>query len=284
MIADMSSTAGNTPIFGLVLAGGHSRRMQQDKAALRYEGQPQLQRAYELLQSHCEQTFVSVRANQQDELRTRWPQIIDQHTELGPLAGIAAAQASHPDAAWLVIACDLPLLNSSAIEHLLQQRDPTRLATAYRNPHDQQPEPLCAIWEPRSAAVIRSAIAAHEYSPRALLKAADTLLLAAPATVLRNINTSDEYQQLSATLSASHHLTLNLQYFAIFREQAGKRSETISTTATTPALLYAELQQRYGFKLAATQLKAAVNNDFCDWQQQLNSGDAVAFIPPVAGG
>ncbi|MGD9842385.1 MAG: NTP transferase domain-containing protein [Steroidobacteraceae bacterium] len=280
----MSNTARIASVFGLVLAGGSSRRMQQDKAALLYQGQPQLQRAYDLLQPHCTQTFVSVRANQQDELRKRWPQIIDQHAEIGPLAGIAAAQAAHPNAAWLVIACDLPLLSASTIEQLLQQRDPTRLATAYRNPHDQQPEPLCAIWEPGSAALIRAAIAADEYSPRTLLKAWDTLLIAATeATVLRNVNTPDEHQQVSAVLTASH-LTLNVQYFAVFREQAGKRSETISTTATTPALLYTELQQRYGFKLAATQLKAAVNNEFCDWQHHLKSGDAVAFIPPVAGG
>lgn len=79
-------------------------------------------------------------------------------------------------------------------------------------------------------------------------------------------------------------LNLQLQYFAIFREQAGKRSETLDTQANTPAELYTELQQRYGFKLVPTQLKVAVNNEFCDWQCALKSGDAVAFIPPVAGG
>ena len=38
-----------TPLFGLVLAGGRSSRMQADKAALAYDCKPQLARAFELL-------------------------------------------------------------------------------------------------------------------------------------------------------------------------------------------------------------------------------------------
>jgi molybdopterin-guanine dinucleotide biosynthesis protein A len=273
------------PVYGLVLAGGASRRMQRDKAALEYQGQSQLQRAYELLRTHCAQTFVSIRAEQQyDALRSRWPQIVDQHPDLGPLAGIVAAQATHPHVAWLVIACDLPLLTEGTITTLLQQRDVARLATVYRS-GDGLPEPLCAIWEPASVKPLQDALAAGEFSPRALLQKWPILLLDAPEPeALRNVNTPDEYQHASATLTASSKLELQLQYFAILREQAGKRGETLSTTATTPSQLYAELQQRYGFKLTAAQLKVAINNEFCEWQQALKSGDVITFIPPVAGG
>ncbi len=79
-------------------------------------------------------------------------------------------------------------------------------------------------------------------------------------------------------------LTLHLHYFAIFREQAGKPSEKHSTHASTAAELYTELQQLYDFKLPPSQVKVAINQEFCDWQQRLESGDHVAFIPPVAGG
>jgi molybdenum cofactor guanylyltransferase len=157
------------------------------------------------------------------------------------------------------------------------------MATAYRSPHDGQPEPLCAIWEPASVAPLRAAITAGEFSPRALLQKWPILLIDTnqPDT-LSNVNTPDEHQQASITLANS--IELQLQYFAILREQAGKRSETLKTSAATPSQLYAELQQRYGFTLTATQLKVAVNNEFCDWQYVLKSGDVVTFIPPVAGG
>lgn len=274
----------NALVYGLVLAGGASRRMHADKAALLYQDTPQLQRAYELLQSVCAKVFVSTRTDQQHEsLRSRWPLIVDRHADLGPLAGIAAAQAAHPEVAWLVIACDLPLLTTKSLHYLLQQRDASRLATAYRSPQDQQPEPLCAIWEPSSVAMISAAIAAGEFSPRALLQHWPVKLIDAPEPEhLNNVNTPDEHQRAVQALNSN--LSLQIQYFALFREQAGKRSESLATNAATPALLYIELQHRYGFKLSPAQLKVAVNNEFCDWQQPLKSGDHVAFIPPVAGG
>ena len=68
------------------------------------------------------------------------------------------------------------------------------------------------------------------------------------------------------------------------REQAGRSEETIETSALTPADLYSELTARYGFTLTRDQLKVAVNSEFSDWSRRLDAGDAVVFIPPVAGG
>jgi molybdopterin converting factor small subunit len=44
------------------------------------------------------------------------------------------------------------------------------------------------------------------------------------------------------------------------------------------------LNARYGFTLPREQLKVAVNSEFADWSRRLSAGDAVVFIPPVAGG
>ena len=79
-------------------------------------------------------------------------------------------------------------------------------------------------------------------------------------------------------------MRVNLRYYALLREQAGRQSETIDTAAATPATLYAELAARHGFRLPASQLRVAVNAAFCDWQRPLEDGDEVVFIPPVAGG
>lgn len=77
---------------------------------------------------------------------------------------------------------------------------------------------------------------------------------------------------------------LQLRYYALLREQAGRQSETVDTRAATPAALYAELAARHRFSLPAAQLKVAVNAAFGDWNQALRDGDEVVFIPPVAGG
>jgi MoaD family protein len=79
-------------------------------------------------------------------------------------------------------------------------------------------------------------------------------------------------------------MQLKIQYYALMREQAGRSEEWIESVAATPADLYDELVARYGFTLARDQLKVAVNSEFCDWSRRLAAGDAVVFIPPVAGG
>jgi molybdopterin converting factor subunit 1 len=78
--------------------------------------------------------------------------------------------------------------------------------------------------------------------------------------------------------------TIRVQYYALLREQAGRSDETLTTSARDPRELYAELSQRYPFTLPADMLRVAVNAEFGDWSQPLKAGDAVVFIPPVAGG
>lgn len=192
-----------TPVYGLVLAGGSSKRMQRDKALLTYRGVTQLDRAFELVTRHTERGFVSVRASQsQEPTRAARPQIVDSVNGEGPLVGIRSAMVAYPQAAWLVLACDLPFLADSTVEKLLAQRDSAGFATAYRSTHDGLPEPLCAVWEPRAA----EALAAHQLEgfncPRKfLIRRGARLLDALELTALDNINTPEDYSDAQARLA-----------------------------------------------------------------------------------
>lgn len=193
----------STPtLFGLVLAGGASTRMQRDKAALLYHGKPQLEWTFDLLGEVCQQVFVSVRPDQTaDPVRSRLPQIVDRLTDMGPIAGIAAAQAAHPGAAWLVVACDLPFLSRMTLDHLLAHRDPARHATAYRSAHDGLPEPLCAIYEPASRVAIEAYVGAGKHCPRKFLGESDVRLLDQPdPRSLDNVNTMEEHRAATRLL------------------------------------------------------------------------------------
>lgn len=284
-------TAPSPPLYGLVLAGGRSTRMQRDKAALEYAGRSQLDRAVDMITPLVGRVFVSVRPEQAaDPLRARFAQIADSGEVAGPIAGIMAAQARHPDVAWLVLACDLPLLDRQTLEHLLRSRRPTRQATAFRSTHDGLPEPLCAIYEPSSRAALRAYVASGRDCPRKFLLNADAELLEQPAPgALDNVNTPQEYGSATsrlpdATRAAVPARQINVQYYALLREQAGRSSESLVTVAVTPRELYQELRGRYPFSLAPEMLRVAVNSEFGDWNQRLSAGDSVVFIPPVAGG
>jgi molybdopterin converting factor subunit 1 len=77
---------------------------------------------------------------------------------------------------------------------------------------------------------------------------------------------------------------IHVQYFAAFRDQAGRAEETVETSAGDPAALYRELQARHGLDLGADRLKVAINDEFAAWDRSLRDGDRIVFIPPVAGG
>jgi molybdopterin-guanine dinucleotide biosynthesis protein A len=238
-------------------------------------------------------TFVSVRAEQrEDAVRAKYPLITDRGGN-GPIAGIHAALEAHPKAAWLVIACDLPLLTESTLSDLIARRDATRIATAYKSSYDGLPEPLCAIWEPASRAVVATWIAAGKDCPRKVLINSEIRLLDAPdAHALDNVNTPQDLTAVETVLRGAGSASpahgkfrqLRVQYFALFREQAGRKEELIESRAATPRELYVELKGRYPFQLAEHQLKVAVNTDFAAWDRALADGDTVVFIPPVAGG
>ena len=299
MSAQASAAAGAAPgaatLYGLVLAGGRSRRMGRDKAALTYGGRAQLERAMALLAPHVERAFVSVRPDQRAEpLRARFAQIADAHENLGPIAGLLAAQAQHPEVAWLVLACDLPLLDAATLARLVRARAAGRTATAYRSSHDGLPEPLCAIYEPCSGELLRAFVAAGRDCPRRFLLNADTLLIDEPnPAALDNVNTPEEHRLATTALPPQDALDcgpapdlrhITVQYYALLREQAGRREERLASRAATAAELYAELAQRYPFTLARELLRVAINTEFRDWPAPLADGDVVVFIPPVAGG
>ena len=79
-------------------------------------------------------------------------------------------------------------------------------------------------------------------------------------------------------------MKIKIKYFASLRETADKTEETVETNAGTPAALYDELVARYGFTLEKSILKAAINEVYAEFDAQLEDGDTVVFIPPVAGG
>ncbi len=184
------------PLYGLVLAGGQSRRMGQDKAGLQLAGQSLLERTYQLVSEVCDKTFVSVRTPEASGLRSGYAQIADQYGGLGPADGIASAQQQHPEAAWLVVACDLPLLDSQTLAELIRQRDMDSDATAYRSSSVDLPEPLCAIYEPQSTGRIKEFLQADIRCPRKMLINMNTRLLTqSNSHALDNANTPEQWAQ-----------------------------------------------------------------------------------------
>jgi len=185
------------PVFGLVLAGGESRRMGQDKALLIRDGKSQLAHIAELLGRVTTRVFVSTRSSQRnDKERAQFEQIVDRYDNMGPVAGILSALEEHPAADWLVVACDLPNIDESTLRYLLDHRSVQQPFTAFRSSHDGLPEPLCALYSEGSATVIRKFIADGLVCPRKILIRSECELLEQPdPRSLDNVNTPADLER-----------------------------------------------------------------------------------------
>lgn len=186
-------TASDT-VWGLVLAGGRSRRMGRDKALLERDGTTQLSYSMNLLQRHVDRVFVSTRADQADDAeRGQFEQITDRYSDMGPVAGILSAMEAFKDVTWLVLACDLPNVDDRTIDFLLRCRSASQPFTAFSSSYDDLPEPLCAIYRPEARAVIAEFVNAGIVCPRKMLIRSDTCLLELPVpSALDNVNTPED--------------------------------------------------------------------------------------------
>jgi molybdopterin-guanine dinucleotide biosynthesis protein A len=128
--------ASLSKLNGLVLAGGKSMRFGTDKGKIHWEGKELRYHLAELLQSFCEQVYISCRPEQQHEIEPRFETLPDTFTGLGPYGAILSAFRKQPDCAWLVIACDLPLLDEKTLRYLTDQRNSSSVGTAFESPHD----------------------------------------------------------------------------------------------------------------------------------------------------
>jgi len=187
----------NASIYGLVLSGGKSTRMGEDKGLITYHDFPQREHLYHLLNEVCEQTFLSIRKDQEKEISNSFKTIIDKDEFRGPYNGLLSAHAVHPEVAWLVLACDLPLMDKKALQELIAARNPSKMASAFADAEDPLPEPLCAIWEPEALTQSIAYLEAGNGScPRKFLINADVnLVFPEQKEVLLNANSRAEYEE-----------------------------------------------------------------------------------------
>jgi molybdopterin-guanine dinucleotide biosynthesis protein A len=187
---------GNNRLNGLILIGGGSTRMQQDKSTLHYHGPNQRDHLISLLTPLCSQVFLSCNATQASELTDTYNIIPDKLEGVGPIGGIQSAFDQYPTVAWLVVACDLPLLTPETLYYLITHRQTHKQATAFRTGKEKYPEPLLAIYEPAAYPVIRHEIEKGQYSPSRVLSTMDVAWLEVPnENDLKNVNDPEGYRR-----------------------------------------------------------------------------------------
>jgi molybdopterin-guanine dinucleotide biosynthesis protein A len=190
-------------INGLVLAGGKSLRMGIDKSTILWHGVEQRYYVADMLKEFCDEVFISCRAEQEAEIKD-YATIPDSYKELGPYGAILSAFKAHPNKTWLVVACDLPLLDAETLQQLISNRDANLMATTFESPYDGLPEPLITIWEPKSFEILLRYLPEGYKCPRKVLRnnLDDVKIIKATnPDALMNTNTPEDAEKVKQLLA-----------------------------------------------------------------------------------
>ncbi len=184
-------------IKGLVLAGGNSTRMGENKALLRYHGKAQVDHLVSLLGIFCSQVFVSLRPEQ--FIPGKFRLLHDRYPFESPLNGILTAIKSDTSCAWLTVPVDMPAIDRQLLNYLLANRDRSKNVTCFADSGGSLPEPLVAVWEPGNEKSLDQFVASGKISVREYLTTNPIQLLAIPRPEYHiNVNTKSDYQAYSS--------------------------------------------------------------------------------------
>jgi molybdopterin-guanine dinucleotide biosynthesis protein A len=205
----------------VVLAGGASRRMGRDKAALAVGGATLTARAAQLLLGVCPRVAIADRGR---GLVSDLPCVADG-SGAGPAAGILGAALAWPGHPLLVLACDLPNVTAALLRELRELREPQepsrRRLPAAGNGNaaaaadwvvprwERGLEPLCALYRPAALAALAAGVARGVAAPHRLGEAAGLRIrylegeplrrFGSPADLFLNLNTERDLERWLAT-------------------------------------------------------------------------------------
>jgi molybdopterin-guanine dinucleotide biosynthesis protein A len=103
---------------GVVLCGGSSRRMGVDKATMSLGGSPLADRAVAALRRSGVSEVLTVGGDGARLAGLADGHLLDRYPGEGPLGGVATAALARPGRTLVVVACDLPDLDGTALSGL----------------------------------------------------------------------------------------------------------------------------------------------------------------------
>jgi molybdenum cofactor guanylyltransferase len=183
-------------VVGVVLAGGASRRMGQDKARLEIDGVRLVESAAARLATVC---ATVVLADGGRRTAAGWASLEDGPGR-GPAAGLLAAAARHPRRRLLVLACDLPGVSAELLARLADGGDGEALVPRWR----RGVEPLCACYRPSALVRLARRVAAGSFAlhrwleelDAGYLEGAELARFGSPEDVFLNLNRPEDVERL----------------------------------------------------------------------------------------
>jgi molybdenum cofactor guanylyltransferase len=180
---------------GILLAGGKSTRMGEDKAFLRYGNQFLYEYSLSVLKKICNEIFIST-SNPQF-VSTNLRIIEDEHTGIGPIGGIYSCLKQIKNKYAIILPCDLPMITLEIIAVLTENLKGNEVVIAL---NDQNlPEPLIGIYSNSVIPIIEKMIVSNNFKMHDLFNNVKSDFVKIPGAthnIFRNINSPKEFNSL----------------------------------------------------------------------------------------
>ena len=180
----------------VILAGGMSRRMGRDKAALPFGEETMLSHLVHTYQPYFDVTAVSLNTPGRFDTAGAM-EVVDRRPGEGPMAGLEAAFLDTGADVIFLTGTDLPFGDPALARHLVESLG-THDICLIRS--DKGPEPLFAVYSSRCLSAIRKSLEEGRRSMYGVIHQMDTLELPAEslpqfdiARILSNVNDPEEY-------------------------------------------------------------------------------------------
>ena len=172
-----------TGITGVVLAGGRSSRMGNDKALLLRDGMRLVDGAVSVLSAFCDDVVVASGARQIADLSV--PQVPDPIAHAGPLGGIVAGLATARGSLVAVLAVDLPDASAAVFTALIDRAEGEAAVIPVV---DGRPQPLHAIWSVRALPALRDLLSRGERRVQEAAEVVGAAFVPMEGNFARNVN------------------------------------------------------------------------------------------------
>lgn len=121
---------------GIILAGGKSSRMNQDKGLMLLNGKPMIKHVIDTLKTIVDEIIII--SNSTEYKQFGYPIFSDLIKDKGPLAGIYTGLYYSQSETNIVLSCDTPYINQELILHLLSAHQNHQITIPKKEEHTHQ--------------------------------------------------------------------------------------------------------------------------------------------------
>ncbi|MBN1251816.1 MAG: molybdenum cofactor guanylyltransferase [Bacteroidales bacterium] len=183
-------------ITGIVLCGGRSIRMGENKALLKLNNKFIISYVIDSLKEFCDEIILSTNSNELDFLNLKT--IADEYKNIGPIAGILSGLESSKTDLNIIASCDTPFFSSDLINFLLKFSNQNEIVIPE---FEDFLQPITGIFKKSVIKTIKQEIELGNHSPQKIIKKANLKIVKIDNSLnffnnklFMNINTKEDYE------------------------------------------------------------------------------------------